>query len=139
MDPVDDTFGHLVACVTEALGEQAELHVELAKAEIARDVRTFVRAAAPLAIGLPLVGVGYLLSTVALALALTPWLGGPGSFVFLGLANLLGGGLAVKLAVSRLLSRHLLNATVAQEVEKSARGIVTALRPPGAREVSPVH
>ncbi len=137
MDPTDDTFGHLVACLTDALGEQAELHVELAKAELSRDVHSFLHAAAPLLIGLPILATGYLLTSVGMALALTPALGEWGAFALLGLGNLLAGALVVRHAVARLRTRPVLNPTVVHELERSARSIVAALRADDARDVLP--
>ena len=133
MDRDDDTVGHLVSRVADALGQQAELHIELAKAELSRDAKALVRDAAPLAVGTPLLALGYVFACVASALALAPWLGSAGGFALVSVLNLLVGGLAVRRSVSHLRVRRILDATVGYELENSAKSLVTALRNPPAR------
>lgn len=140
MVPADETVGHLVSRIAEELGQQAELHIELVKAEIARDAKTLGRDAkalgkdlAPLALAVPLLGLGYLFTCVAVALALAPLITAAGGLAVVGMLNLLGGGVVGYRSLSRLRTRRILHApvgaTVASELGRSARSIVTALSP----------
>ena len=45
MHPEDDTILQLASTVAEALGDQVEVHVDLARAEFARDARALLAAA----------------------------------------------------------------------------------------------
>lgn len=96
MTPTDETLGALVADVAEAVAQQAGLVVELRVAELSRDAQAFGRGAAPIAMGLPFVALGYVFGCVAVALAVAPWLSTAGGLGLVALANLLGGGLAVR-------------------------------------------
>lgn len=136
-EEADDTVGQLLVFVVDALGELAELHIALARAELARDFKSFLRDAAPLLVAVPVLGAGYLLSCVAFALALAPLLGGAGGFLAVGIGNLIAGGIAARYSLSRLRSRQLVIATVGLEAERSAVSMVRALRVPGPGEVCP--
>ena len=105
MHPEEQTIGHIAAHLAETLGREAEMQVELAKAEFARDAILFGRSVTPLAIGIPLIGVGYGFACIALALALLPWVGPPGSWAVVGGLNLLLGGLAISVSASRFRAR----------------------------------
>ncbi|MDP2307944.1 MAG: phage holin family protein [Pseudomonadota bacterium] len=119
MDPEDETVGQLVSRLTDELAQQAALHVELAKAELARDAKALLKDAealgkdaAPLAIAVPLLGLGYVFACVALALALVPWIGAAGGLAIVGALNLIAGGVAAHTSVTRLRSRGILRAPV---------------------------
>lgn len=128
MDLNEETVGHLADRVAVSLGEQAELHLELVKAELARDVSALGRDLLPLATAIPLLVVGYALVCVAAALALAPWIGAAGGFALFGAVNLLVAGVAIRRGLSHLRARPLFAATVGYELEQSAKGLVTALR-----------
>lgn len=83
-------------------------HIELFKAEAMRDAKTMAADVAPLLVGMPLLGVGYVLACVALGLALGNLLGGAGGFAIVGGLNLVGGSLAVRWSVARLRRRQTL-------------------------------
>lgn len=106
MSPESANVESLVARVTDALGQQAELHIDVVKAEFARDTGALAEDLAPMAVGLPLVGLGYVFLCVGAALALASWLGSAGSAALLGAVNLLAGGLAVRLSLSRRRARR---------------------------------
>jgi hypothetical protein len=81
--------------VADAVEDQAELHVELAKAEFARDAGSIGKKSAPVILGLLLFGIGYALLCVAVTLALSTLVGPPLAVGLVGVVNLLvGGGLA---------------------------------------------
>lgn len=127
MHPEDDTILQLASTVVDALGDQVEVHVDLARAEFARDARALLRQAAPLAVGFPLLAVGYLLASIGLALGLVPWLGPWGGFVLVGGVNFAIGGWVARAAMTELLSHHAFQPTVGQEVAKSAKSLVAGL------------
>jgi hypothetical protein len=129
----DETVRHLVARVAEAVEQLAELHVELVKAEIARDVKAVGRDVAPLALGMPLLGAGYLLGCVAAALALAPWLGSAGGFAFISGANVLVGAAGVYSSLSKKRFRGAFGGspwtgTVCPELQRSVRSLLAAAR-----------
>ncbi len=135
MHPEDDTILQLASTVAEALGDQVEVHVDLARAEFARDARALLANAAPLAVGLPLLLVGYLLANMGIATALGPWLG-PWGFVLVGVVNFGIGALVARSAMTKLLSHHVFQPSVGQEVAKSAKSLVASLHAHGT-EVHP--
>lgn len=98
----EESVGELVSRVADAFGEQAGLHVELAKAELARDARALSSAAAPLALGIPLLSLGYLFTNGAGALALGNWIGFAGGFGVVGLLNLVVGGIVVRRSATQV-------------------------------------
>ncbi len=135
MDVNEQTVGQLAGHVAEALAEQAELHVELAKAQIAREVsvvgneaKTLAKDALPLVAAVPLIAVGYVFACVAAALALATLIGTPGGVAVVAALNLLLGIAAAWTSVSRLRSHRMFGATNAPVHETSAGGLVTALR-----------
>jgi len=136
MHPEDETILQLASTVVDALGDQVEVHVDLARAEFARDARALLREAAPLAVGLPLLAVGYLLACFGLATGLAPWLGPWAGFVLVGVVNFGIGAWVARAAMTQLLSHHVFQPTVGQEVAKSAKSLVASLHAPGT-EVHP--
>jgi hypothetical protein len=135
MDPNEHSVTHLAATVADALGEQVELHVELAKAEFRRDLRAMARDAMPLALGLPMIVVGYGLGNMAVARLVEPWLGPWLGLGGMGLINMVLGVAAAHGAIQALLSRHLYRGTLGQETKKTARSLLAGLVA-GPREVN---
>lgn len=124
-----DTPAHIVAGVVDAVGELAELHVELYKAELARDARALVRDAMPFVAGVPLIGVSYVFICVAIALGFSTAVGGWGGFLIVAVFNLLVGAVAVRIGVGRLGTRRGRAPTFGPELRTSARGLAEALSP----------
>lgn len=87
--------------IIEALSLQASLQLELLRAELDRDLWALVGRLIPFGVGVPLVGLGYTLSSLAAALAIAAsltsdrgWAGPAAGTAIVGLANLvLGGGI----------------------------------------------
>lgn len=137
METGDHAVARLVAQVADALGQQAETHIDLAKAELARDAKALGRDALPLVVGLMLGGLGYAMAATAGAFALGTLIGNPAGFGLLALVHLVTGGVLLQRSLSHLRSRALVAPTVGPEFARSAQGIVAALRAPKARvEVS---
>jgi len=136
MNANDDSIGHLIAQTVDAFGLQIELHIELLKAELAQDSKVLSMALAPLLLAVPLLGVGYLFFSMAVVLALKPWLGMLGSYTCVAVLNLIAGSIAIHLSVLRLRARHIIGATVGAEIEKSTKSIAAALSPIERHHVS---
>ncbi|MES2640747.1 MAG: phage holin family protein [Myxococcota bacterium] len=129
MDLDDDTVGELALRVADSLADQASLHVELVKAELARDASALAKNVAPLAAAVPLFAIGYVFACVAAALALAPLISTAGGLGVVALANLIAAGVAVKVSLTRLRAKPVVEVTVARELDTSATTLVAALRP----------
>lgn len=70
MDTYSESGESVAPRIIEALSLQASLQLELFRAEIDRDVWALVVKLIPFGVGIPLVGLGYTLSSVAVALAI---------------------------------------------------------------------
>ncbi|MCI0574429.1 MAG: phage holin family protein [Myxococcaceae bacterium] len=81
-------------------------HLTLAKLELADEARAVGREVAAIAAFVPFVLVGYALLCVCLAFALGRWLGREGGFLLVGALNLVGGGIGIWRASSRLRMRR---------------------------------
>lgn len=93
--PMKDAFARLIDGVQLLVRE----HLELARVEIATDMRTLGRSLALAALGLPVLAAGWVLAMVAIALALPlqHWAG----FAIVALLNLLAGGALTAVGVRR--------------------------------------
>ena len=134
MSADSESLGFLLSRAASALGEEAELHLELAKAELARDANRLGASAAPLTLGVPLLGVGYVLGCVAAAAFLSRWTGVAGGFALIGLANVVAGLIIVRRSVRSLRAHPVLEASVGPELRASARSLSAALRVPLASD-----
>lgn len=131
MPPEYEPVAVLIHRAANALGEEAGLHIDLAMAEMRRDAEAFGRDVVPLAAGVLLLGIGYTFICATLAIVISPWLGLAGGVAVLSFLNLLLGGIAVRRSLTRLRARHILEATVGEELERSARSVASALQPAG--------
>lgn len=135
----DEALAGLVSHAADALGQQLELHVELVKAEVTREVATvkasavkevqaYIRTFAPLALGLPLLAVGHVFLCVAVALALEPWVGAWGGAAIVAALNLLFAAVAIRLTVSRLRLLGSLGSGATPDLGKSNNSAITNIR-----------
>jgi hypothetical protein len=129
MDLDDDTVGELALRVADSLADQATLHIELLKAELARDAAALAKNVAPLVAAVPLLAIGYIFACVAAALALAPLISTAGGLGVVALANLIAAGVAVKVSLTRLREKPVVEVTVARELDTSVATIASALRP----------
>lgn len=95
-----DGFGCLMAA-----------HLKLARVEILSDMRSIGRQAATLAGLVFLVIVGYAMSCLGLAAVLSRWLGVAGALFSVGGVHILGGTVAMLVALRRLSRTRLLHET----------------------------
>lgn len=95
-DEPDASVAELEAHLADALSQQAAMRLDLLKAEVTRDARALARELLPMIAGAAVLGFGYTLLTVGLALLLALWLGAGAGFVIMGAVNLLIGGLLVR-------------------------------------------
>lgn len=70
MEHIDESGEHLAPRIIEALSLQVSLQLELLRAELDRDLWSLARKLMPFGAGIPLVGLGYTLISVAGALAI---------------------------------------------------------------------
>ena len=130
MDHEAETIGHLVSRIVDGVGQLADLHVDLLRAEVERDARRLARELAPLAFGAPLLAVGYLFFSVATAMEIEPWVGQAGGFALVGGANMLAGAVAIQVTARQLGLRRVHSSTLRPEVELSLMSLATALAGP---------
>lgn len=102
----EESMSELAAQVADAIGRQAELQIEVLRAEIARDTSSVGRGLRPMAFALPLLLIGYVFVSVAAALTVAPWLGLAGGTALVGFLNLVVGAVATRTGMKRLQSRH---------------------------------
>jgi hypothetical protein len=98
----EKTFGEVAARAVDSFSDLVQVHIALAKAELARDVTRLARDLLPLAAAVPLLMTGYLLLSLAAAAALTTWMSTAAGLGTTGLANLALGGTAVGVSIWRL-------------------------------------
>lgn len=120
----DGTFGEVLVGVVDAFSDLVQLHLTLAKAELARDAGRLATDLGPLAVGVPLLGVGYLLVCVAAAAGLATLVGPVWGFGALGLMHLTAGGIAVRVTVRRRSRPAPVDRTVGSEVARTAREMI---------------
>lgn len=84
--------GDALRRAADALVRLVKEHLELARVELRKDLRRAGRDATFALAGVPLVIVGWALLMVALALAISPWVGAAGCFAVVAVPNLAVGG-----------------------------------------------
>ena len=112
----------LLGRLTDGFSKLVTQHLTLARVELMEDARVMGTDVARLAAFEPFVLVGYAFLCAALSAFLARWLGWDGALALVGAVNLVGGGLGIVKAASRLKSFRLMDDT-AQELNRS----VTAL------------
>ena len=101
MEFSDESEQSLAPRMIEALSLQVSLQLDLLRAELDRDLWTLVRKLLPFSLGIPLIGLGYTLCSVAASLAIASLLMPAGRFwgpaagmAIVGVLHLvLGGGI----------------------------------------------
>lgn len=117
----DGSIASLVSRMADGMGKLVSQHLALAKLELAEDAKVVGGEIAKVAVFLPFVLLGYALLMVALAIVLARWVGSAGGFAIVGGLNLVGGGSAAALAVSRLRGKRILAGTVTELERTSER------------------
>lgn len=129
--------------IASLLGELADgfsrlvsQHLALARLELAEDARALGKSAGTVVAGVPFVLVGYTLLMVALAALLRRWVGWAGGFAIVGGANLILGGAAIALALSRLSGRRMMEDT-SKELQRTTTALAAAKAPPATVAPAP--
>ena len=136
-EQTDRGISALVGRMADGFSRLVSQHITLARMELAEDAKAMGRDAARIAVFVPFVLVGYVFVCGALAAAIAPWLGWAGALGAVGAVNLVGGGIGIMGAVSRLKSRQVMDNT-SQELSKSVAVLAEARNaapPPQSRNV----
>lgn len=112
----------LLGRLTDGFSKLVTQHLTLARVELMEDARVMGANVARIAAFVPFVLVGYIFLCAALSAFLARWIGWDASLALVGAVNLVGGGLGIVRAASRLKSHQVMNDT-AEELNRS----VTAL------------
>jgi hypothetical protein len=112
----------LVAEAVDSLGELVADHMRLARVELAADVRIYAGATGVVVVAALLLTAGYVLASVAAALALARFTGMPAAFGLVAAFHLLVGGLFVRAASTKVRRTKVLRETVA-EARRSVRAL----------------
>ncbi|HLL01200.1 MAG TPA: phage holin family protein [Myxococcaceae bacterium] len=136
-EQTDRGISALVGRMADGFSRLVSQHITLARMELAEDAKAVGLDAARIAVFVPFVLVGYVFVCGALAAAIAPWLGWAGALGAVGGVNLVGGGIGIMGAVSRLKSRPVMDNT-SQELSKSVAVLTevsNAAPPPQPRNV----
>jgi hypothetical protein len=104
----------LVGRLTDGFSKLVTQHLTLARVELMEDARLMGSDVARIAAFVPFVLVGYIFVCGALSAFLAQWLGWAGSLALVGMVNLVGGGLGIARAATRLKSFRLMDNTAAE-------------------------
>ncbi|PTL77996.1 phage holin family protein [Vitiosangium sp. GDMCC 1.1324] len=118
----------LVGRLTDGFSKLVTQHLLLARAELMQDARNMGLDVALIAAFVPFVLVGYAFLCGALAVVLAQWMGWAGALALVGAVNLVGGGLGIARAATRLKSRQVMDETAA-ELNRSVAVLAQAPRP----------
>ncbi|WP_306818501.1 phage holin family protein [Archangium lipolyticum] len=108
----------LVGRLTDVFSKLVTQHLTLARVELMDDARLMGSDVARIAAFVPFVLVGYFFVCGALSALLARWLGWTGALALVGVANLVGGGLGIARAATRLKSFRLMDNTT-EELNRS--------------------
>ena len=136
-EQTDRGISALVGRMADGFSRLVSQHITLARMELAEDAKAMGLDAARIAVFVPFVLVGYVFVCGALAAAIAPWLGWAGALAAVGGVNLVGGGIGIMGAISRLKSRQVMDNT-SQELSKSVAVLTevsNAAPPPQPRNV----
>jgi uncharacterized membrane protein YqjE len=124
-EQTDRGFSALVGRMADGFSRLVSQHITLARMELAEDAKAMGLDVARIAVFVPFVLVGYFFVCGALAAALAPWLGLAGALAVVGALNLVGGGVGIWRAVSRLKARQVMDNS-SEELSKSVAVLTTA-------------
>ena len=127
----------LVGRLTDGFSKLVTQHLTLARLELMEDARVMGSDVARIAAFVPFVLVGYAFLCAALSAFLAPWLGWAGSLALVGGVNLVGGGVGIARAASRLSAHRVMDDTT-EELNRSVTVLTQAQAQPAAlpREAS---
>jgi uncharacterized membrane protein YqjE len=136
-EQTDRGISALVGKMADGFSRLVSQHLILARMELAEDAKAMGRDVARIAMFVPFVLVGYLFLCGWVAAVLAPWLGYAGAMAVVGAVNLVGGGIGIMGALSRLNARQMMDNT-SEEFSKSMAVLTSAgtpAPPPQSRNV----
>lgn len=110
----------LVTRLADGLGQLVTDHITLAKLELSEDARAIGAEIARIVVFLPFVVVGYAFTCGAIAFAIAPWVGYAGAFAIVGMINVIGGGIGLYGAATRLKARRMMDETLSEVSQTTA-------------------
>lgn len=127
-DAGDNTFGEVAARAVDSFSDLVQVHIALAKAELARDASRLAHDILPLAAAVPLLLTSYLLLSLAFAAALSPWMSAAAGLGVAGLVNLMFGAMGVGFSLWRLGRAPLVTKSLTTDLVRTAASVL----PPSA-------
>lgn len=124
-EQTDRGIAALVGRMADSFSRLVSQHITLARLELAEDAKAMGLDVARIVVFVPFVLVGYVFLCGALSVALAVWLGYAWALTAVGALNVVGGGLGIWRAVSRLQNRHMMDDT-SQELSRSVAVLTTA-------------
>ncbi|GEL71206.1 MULTISPECIES: phage holin family protein [Myxococcus] len=115
----------LVGRMADGFSRLVTQHLQLARMELAEDVKATGLDVAMIVAFVPFILVGYGFVCAALAAWLSTWLGWSGALAGIGLLNLVGGAGGAMWAVNRLKARRMMDDT-SQELSLSVAALTNA-------------
>ncbi|ABF90686.1 conserved domain protein [Myxococcus xanthus DK 1622] len=115
----------LVGRMADGFSRLVTQHLQLARMELAEDVKATGLDVAMIVAFVPFILVGYGFVCAALAAWLSTWLGWAGALAGIGLLNLVGGAGGAMWAVNRLKARRMMDDT-SQELSLSMAALTNA-------------
>ncbi len=86
----------------DGLGELVSDHVKLARIELVAEAKSYGRSVAVLGVAAIVLVIGYAFAWTAAALVLARWVGAPLAFVIVAAPHLIGGVVAIVLAIGKM-------------------------------------
>jgi hypothetical protein len=115
----------LVGRMTDGFSKLVTQHLALARMELMDDARAVGTDVARIAAFVPFVLVGYAFLCAALSAFLARWIGWDGALAVVGAVNLVGGGLGIARAASRLKAHRVMDDTT-EELNRSVEVLAQA-------------
>src|SRR5437868_10187619 len=123
-EQTDRGIAALVGRMADSFSRLVSQHITLARLELAEDAKAMGLDVARIVVFVPFVLVGYVFLGGALSVALAVWMGYAWALTAVGALNVVGGGLGIWRAVSRLQNRHMMDDT-SQELSRSVAVLTT--------------
>jgi uncharacterized membrane protein YqjE len=127
-EQTDRGIAALVGRMADSFSRLVSQHITLARLELAEDAKAMGLDVARIVAFVPFVLVGYVFLCGALSVALAAWLGYAWALTVVGALNLVGGGLGIWQALSRLQHRKVMDDT-SQELSRSVAVLTHASTP----------